>query len=107
MPYSRTSRATTGLGSPPGRVAKLKGLIGAQVAIHELDGPVLSGDQKPQKGGRMIAGYSDSRLPPADPHGVVRPGESVQPLWLWDLRPLQTPQGRSLDSFVIEEGVRS
>jgi len=54
-----------------------------------------------------FTGYSDSRLPPADPHGVVRPGESVQPLWLWDLRPLQTPQGRSLDSFVIEEGVRS
>jgi glyoxylase-like metal-dependent hydrolase (beta-lactamase superfamily II) len=34
-----------------GSVAKLKELTGAQVAIHELDAPVLSGDQKPQKGG--------------------------------------------------------
>ena len=34
-----------------GSVAKLKELTGAQVAVHELDAPVLSGEQKPQKGG--------------------------------------------------------
>lgn len=38
-----------------GSVAKLKELTGAQVAIHELDAPVLSGDQRPQKGGLVMA----------------------------------------------------
>ena len=108
MPSSRTRRATTGLGSPPGRAAKLEELIGAQVAIHELDGPVLSGDQKPQKGGRlMVVLYRRLRFSASDRHKVVHPGESVQPLWPVGPSALQTPQGRSLDSFVIEEGVRS
>jgi len=91
------TRATTGLGSPPGRVAKLKGLIGAQVAIHELDGPVLSGDQRPQKGGRVMVVLCRllrfSAFDRRPPHKVVHPGESVQPLWLWDLRPYRNNKG--------------
>src|SRR5450759_708986 len=34
-----------------GSVARLKELTGAQVAIHELDGPVHAGQQRSQKGG--------------------------------------------------------
>jgi hydroxyacylglutathione hydrolase len=37
-----------------GSVARLKELTGAKVAIHELDGPVLAGQQKAQKGGPLV-----------------------------------------------------
>ena len=38
-----------------GSVARLKELTGAKVAIHELDGPVLAGQQRSQKGGPLVA----------------------------------------------------
>ena len=38
-----------------GSVARLKELTGAKVAIHELDGPVLAGRQRSQKGGPLMA----------------------------------------------------
>jgi glyoxylase-like metal-dependent hydrolase (beta-lactamase superfamily II) len=38
-----------------GSVARLKELTGAKVAIHELDGPVLSGQHRAQKGGPLMA----------------------------------------------------
>jgi len=38
-----------------GSVARLKELTGAKVAIHELDGPVLAGEQRSQKGGPLMA----------------------------------------------------
>jgi hydroxyacylglutathione hydrolase len=38
-----------------GSVARLKELTGAKVAIHELDGPVLAGQQRSQKGGPLAA----------------------------------------------------
>jgi len=34
-----------------GSVARLKELTGAKVAIHQLDGPVLAGEQRAQKAG--------------------------------------------------------
>src|SRR5450759_5555238 len=37
-----------------GSAAELKRLTGARVAIHELDAPVLSGQQRPQKGGLVM-----------------------------------------------------
>jgi glyoxylase-like metal-dependent hydrolase (beta-lactamase superfamily II) len=38
-----------------GSVARLKELTGAKVAIHQLDGPVLAGEQRSQKGGPLMA----------------------------------------------------
>ena len=38
-----------------GSVAELKRLTGAQVAIHELDAPVLAGRERPAKGRRAMA----------------------------------------------------
>jgi glyoxylase-like metal-dependent hydrolase (beta-lactamase superfamily II) len=38
-----------------GSVARLKELTGAKVAIHQLDGPVLAGEERPQKGGPLMA----------------------------------------------------
>jgi glyoxylase-like metal-dependent hydrolase (beta-lactamase superfamily II) len=38
-----------------GSVARLKELTGAKVAIHELDGPVLAGRRRAQKGGPLMA----------------------------------------------------
>jgi glyoxylase-like metal-dependent hydrolase (beta-lactamase superfamily II) len=36
-----------------GSVARLKELTGAKVAIHRLDGPILSGEQRSPKGGAL------------------------------------------------------
>jgi glyoxylase-like metal-dependent hydrolase (beta-lactamase superfamily II) len=38
-----------------GSAARLKELTGARVAIHQLDGPVLAGQQRAQKGGALMA----------------------------------------------------
>jgi len=38
-----------------GSVGRLKELTGAKVAIHQLDGPVLAGEQRSQKGGPLMA----------------------------------------------------
>ena len=38
-----------------GSAARLKELTGARVAIHRLDGPVLAGQRRAQKGGALMA----------------------------------------------------
>jgi len=61
-----------------GSVAKLKELTGAQVAIHELDAPVLSGDQKPQKGGlAMVVLYRLLWFRPVVPDLLLTDGDTI------------------------------
>lgn len=61
-----------------GSVAKLKELTGAQVAIHELDAPVLSGEQKPQKGGlAMVVLYRLFWFRPVVPDLLLNDGDTI------------------------------
>lgn len=61
-----------------GSVAKLKELTGAQVAVHELDAPVLSGDQKPQKGGlAMVVLYRLPWFRPVVPDLLLTDGDTI------------------------------
>jgi len=61
-----------------GSVAELKRLTGARVAIHELDAPVLSGQQRPQKGGLvMVALYRLLRFRPVAPDLRLRDGDTI------------------------------
>ena len=61
-----------------GSVAELKRLTGARVAIHELDAPVLSGQQRPQKGGLvMVALYRLLRFRPVAPDARLRDGDTI------------------------------
>ena len=61
-----------------GSVAELKARTGARVAIHALDAPVLSGQQRPQKGGfAMIALYRLFRFRPIAPDLRLRDGDTV------------------------------
>ncbi len=61
-----------------GSVAALKELTGAQVAIHELDAPVLSGEQKPQKGGlAMVVLYRLLWFRPAVPGLLLTDGDTI------------------------------
>jgi glyoxylase-like metal-dependent hydrolase (beta-lactamase superfamily II) len=61
-----------------GSVAELKARTGARVAIHALDAPVLSGQQRPQKGGfAMIARYRLFRFRPIAPDLRLRDGDTV------------------------------
>ncbi len=61
-----------------GSVAKLKELTGAQVAVHELDAPVLSGDQKPQKGGlAMVVLYRLLWFRPVVPDLLLTDGDTI------------------------------
>jgi hydroxyacylglutathione hydrolase len=61
-----------------GSVAELKRLTGARVAIHELDAPVLSGEQRPQKGGLvMVALYRLLRFRPVAPDLRLRDGDTI------------------------------
>lgn len=61
-----------------GSVAELKRLTGARVAIHELDAPVLSGEQRPQKGGlAMVAFYRLLRFRPVTPDLRLRDGDTI------------------------------
>jgi hydroxyacylglutathione hydrolase len=61
-----------------GSVARLKELTGAQVAIHELDAPVLAGEQPPQKGGRvMLALRRLLRIRPVAPDLLLNDGDTI------------------------------
>ncbi len=64
-----------------GSVAELKRLTGAQVAIHEIDAPVLAGEQRPQKGGLiMLALYRLLRFRRVTPDRRLRDGDSISGL---------------------------
>jgi hydroxyacylglutathione hydrolase len=61
-----------------GSVAGLKELTGAKVAIHGLDGPVLAGEQRPQKGGlAMVALYRLLRFRPVVPDLLLKDGDTI------------------------------
>jgi glyoxylase-like metal-dependent hydrolase (beta-lactamase superfamily II) len=61
-----------------GSVAELKRRTGARVAIHELDVAVLSGEQRPQKGGlAMVALYRLLRFRPIAPDLRLRDGDTI------------------------------
>ena len=61
-----------------GSVAKLKELTGAQVAVHELDAPVLSGEHKPQKGGlAMVVLYRLFWFRPVVPDLLLNDGDTI------------------------------
>ncbi|MGA3031387.1 MAG: MBL fold metallo-hydrolase [Candidatus Limnocylindrales bacterium] len=85
-----------------GSVARLKELTGAMVAIHELDGPVLAGEQKPQKGGpAMVAFYRLLRVRPAVPDLLLKDGDTIG-----GLQVIHVP-GHTAGSLVLsrEDGV--
>ena len=61
-----------------GNVAELKRRTGARVAILELDVAVLSGEQRPQKGGlAMVALYRLLRFRPIAPDLRLRDGDTI------------------------------
>lgn len=61
-----------------GSVAELKRRTAARVAIHELDVAVLSGEQRPQKGGlAMVALYRLLRFRPIAPDLRLRDGDTI------------------------------
>jgi glyoxylase-like metal-dependent hydrolase (beta-lactamase superfamily II) len=61
-----------------GSVARIKELTGATVAIHELDGPVLAGRIRPQKGGLiMVALYRLLRLRPVVADVLLKDGDTM------------------------------
>ena len=80
-----------------GSAAGLRKLTGAEVAIHELDGPILAGEARPQKGGPVMVALSrllrpspvvpDIRLKDGDTIGGLRvvhvPGHTAGSLVLW------------------------
>jgi hydroxyacylglutathione hydrolase len=85
-----------------GSVAALRELTGARVAIHELDGPVLAGAQRPQKGGRaMVAIQRLLRFQPAVPDLLLHDGDTVG-----GLKVMHVP-GHTAGSLVLsrEDGV--
>jgi len=61
-----------------GSAAELRWLTGARVAIHELDAPVLSGRQRPQKGRLAMAVlYRLFRVRPVVPDLTLRDGDMI------------------------------
>ena len=61
-----------------GSVAELKRLTGAQVAIHELDAPVLAGRERPAKGRRVMAVITRLfRLRPVIADLLLRDGDRI------------------------------
>ena len=61
-----------------GSVAELRRLTGAQVAIHELDAPVLAGRERPAKGRRVMAIIDRLfRLRPATADLLLRDGDRI------------------------------
>ncbi len=85
-----------------GSVAGLKELTGAQVAIHELDGPVLAGEQRSQKGGlAMAAIYRLLRFRPVVPDLLLKDGDTIG-----GLQVIHVP-GHTAGSLVLcrEDGV--
>jgi glyoxylase-like metal-dependent hydrolase (beta-lactamase superfamily II) len=61
-----------------GSVARLKELTAAKVAIHELDGPVLAGERRSQKGGLALAAISRLlSFRPLVPDLLLRDGDTI------------------------------
>jgi hydroxyacylglutathione hydrolase len=58
-----------------GSVAALKELTGARVAIHELDGAVLAGEQRPQS--EHVPGYTAGSIVLSREDGVVFSGDAL------------------------------
>jgi hydroxyacylglutathione hydrolase len=85
-----------------GSVARLKELTGAQVAVHELDGPVLAGEQRPHKGGlAMVVLYRLLSFRPVAPDLLLKDGDTVG-----GLQVIHVP-GHTAGSLVLcrEDGV--
>jgi glyoxylase-like metal-dependent hydrolase (beta-lactamase superfamily II) len=85
-----------------GSVARLKELTGAKVAIHELDGPILAGEQRPQKGGPAMVAFSRLLRPrPVAPDLLLKDGDTIG-----GLRVVHVP-GHTAGSLVLcrEDGV--
>jgi hydroxyacylglutathione hydrolase len=82
-----------------GSVAALKQLTGAKVAIHELDGPVLAGEQRPQKGGPVMAAFSRLLRPqPVVPDLLLKDGDTIG-----GLHRMHVP-GHTAGSIVLRRG---
>lgn len=61
-----------------GSAAQIKALTGARVAIHELDAPVLAGQQRSPKGGLAMAVlYRLLRFRPVAPDLRLRGGDTI------------------------------
>ena len=61
-----------------GSVARRKELTGARVAIHRLDGPVLAGQQRPQKGGPLMSMFGRLiRVRHVVPDLLLEEGDSI------------------------------
>jgi glyoxylase-like metal-dependent hydrolase (beta-lactamase superfamily II) len=61
-----------------GSAAELSRLTGARIAIHELDAPVLSGTQRPQKGRLAMAVlYRLFRVRPVVPDLTLHDGDTI------------------------------
>lgn len=61
-----------------GSAAELQRLTRARVAIHELDAPVLSGEQRPQKGGLvMVSLYRLLRFRAVAPDVRLEDGDTI------------------------------
>jgi glyoxylase-like metal-dependent hydrolase (beta-lactamase superfamily II) len=82
-----------------GSVAALKQLTGAKVASHELDGPVLAGEQRPQKGGPVMAAFSRLLRPrPVVPDLLLKDGDTIGGLHV-----MHVP-GHTAGSIVLRRG---
>jgi glyoxylase-like metal-dependent hydrolase (beta-lactamase superfamily II) len=84
-----------------GGVAELKRRTGAQVAIHELDAPVLTGVVRPQKGGLVMAALYRLLVRPVAPDLFLHDGDTIG-----GLRVLHVP-GHTQGSIALvrEDGV--
>jgi glyoxylase-like metal-dependent hydrolase (beta-lactamase superfamily II) len=60
-----------------GGAAELKRRTGAQVAIHELDAPVLTGVVRPQKGGLVMAAFYRLLVRPVAPDLRLHDGDTI------------------------------
>jgi glyoxylase-like metal-dependent hydrolase (beta-lactamase superfamily II) len=85
-----------------GSAAVLKELTGAQLAVHELDAPVVAGETRPQKGGWVMASlFKLLGFRPAEVDILLRDGDEIG-----GLRVLHTP-GHTRGSITLrrEDGV--
>jgi glyoxylase-like metal-dependent hydrolase (beta-lactamase superfamily II) len=60
-----------------GSAAALKARTGARVAIHELDAPVLSGEQRPQKRMLAVVALYPLLVRPVTPDRRLRDGDTI------------------------------
>lgn len=60
-----------------GSAAALKAHTGARVAIHELDAPVLTGGQRPQKRMLLVVALYSLLVRPVTPDRLLRDGDTI------------------------------